>query len=186
MYFPLVFNCILWSLCRWYSRSIFFCFALLPSDLVLCEGYFLFTPSQFFSNFYLCIVQFTVAAFFFFQLSTVERQVFDFLGAMWGPILANFFHIIFVIFGFFGTHQLRPRYVIAVSSLFDLLLLFCVTFDHFYPIPCKNHSFFICNFFFFQYSVWSVLWVGWNIFIICFYLNVGDVQRLRVENGSVS
>ncbi|XP_046673513.1 sodium/potassium-transporting ATPase subunit beta-1-interacting protein isoform X2 [Homalodisca vitripennis] len=46
---------------------------------------------------------------------TTLRQVFDFLGYMWGPILANFFQIIFVIFGFFGVYQYRPRYTIAYS-----------------------------------------------------------------------
>uniref|UniRef100_A0A1B6LK35 Sodium/potassium-transporting ATPase subunit beta-1-interacting protein n=1 Tax=Graphocephala atropunctata TaxID=36148 RepID=A0A1B6LK35_9HEMI len=46
---------------------------------------------------------------------TTLRQIFDFLGYMWGPILANFFQIIFVIFGFFGVYQYRPRYAIAYS-----------------------------------------------------------------------
>lgn len=27
--------------------------------------------------------------------------------------------------------------------------------------------------FLFQYSVWNVLWLAWNAFLICFYLNVG-------------
>ena len=51
----------------------------------------------------------------FFQVSTIERQVFDFLGFMWIPILADFLNIIFVIFGFFGAHQYRPKYVVSVS-----------------------------------------------------------------------
>jgi hypothetical protein len=54
---------------------------------------------------------------FLLQVSTVERQVFDFLGYMWAPILANFFHIIFVIFGFFGTFQYRPKYIITVCNI---------------------------------------------------------------------
>jgi len=41
--------------------------------------------------------------------------VFDFLGFMWGPILANFFQIIFAIFGFFGVYQYRPKYIIVYS-----------------------------------------------------------------------
>lgn len=45
----------------------------------------------------------------------MERQVFDFLGYQWAPILANFFHIIAVILGLFGTIQYRPRYIVAVS-----------------------------------------------------------------------
>lgn len=86
-------------------------------------------------------------------VSTVERQVFDFLGYMWAPILANFFHIIFVIFGFFGTFQYRPKYIIT-------------------------------------YTVWCILWLGWNVFVICFYLSIGvldkDSDILNLGTGSVS
>lgn len=51
----------------------------------------------------------------YFQITIIERQVFDFLGFMWAPILANFFHIIFVIFGFFGCYQIRAKYIVTVS-----------------------------------------------------------------------
>ncbi|CAG2055019.1 unnamed protein product, partial [Timema podura] len=50
------------------------------------------------------------------QVSTIERQVFDFLGYMWAPILANFFNIIFVIFGFYGAFQFRPKYIITINN----------------------------------------------------------------------
>uniref|UniRef100_G3NDL6 Sodium/potassium-transporting ATPase subunit beta-1-interacting protein n=1 Tax=Gasterosteus aculeatus aculeatus TaxID=481459 RepID=G3NDL6_GASAC len=70
----------------------------------------------------------------------LERQVFDFLGYQWAPILANFFHIIAVILGLFGTIQYRPRYIVA-------------------------------------YTVWAALWVAWNVFIICFYLDVGGLSK---------
>ncbi|XP_061591941.1 sodium/potassium-transporting ATPase subunit beta-1-interacting protein 4 isoform X1 [Cololabis saira] len=70
----------------------------------------------------------------------LERQVFDFLGYQWAPILANFFHIIVVILGLFGTIQYRPRYIIV-------------------------------------YTVWTALWVAWNVFIICFYLDVGGLSK---------
>ncbi|XP_049814225.1 uncharacterized protein LOC126260853 isoform X1 [Schistocerca nitens] len=86
-------------------------------------------------------------------VSTVERQVFDFLGYMWAPILANFFHIIFVIFGFFGAFQYRSKYLIT-------------------------------------YTVWNIVWIGWNVFIICFYLGIGildkDSDVLNLGTGSVS
>lgn len=49
------------------------------------------------------------------QLAIIERQIFDFLGYMWAPILANFFHIIFVIFGIFGSYLYRSNYIITVS-----------------------------------------------------------------------
>ncbi|XP_060516397.1 sodium/potassium-transporting ATPase subunit beta-1-interacting protein isoform X1 [Cylas formicarius] len=47
------------------------------------------------------------------MITVVERQVFDFLGFLWVPILVNFFQIIFIIFGFFGAYQYRPKYIIA-------------------------------------------------------------------------
>uniref|UniRef100_A0A674CFH5 Sodium/potassium-transporting ATPase subunit beta-1-interacting protein n=1 Tax=Salmo trutta TaxID=8032 RepID=A0A674CFH5_SALTR len=73
-------------------------------------------------------------------LVALERQVFDFLGYQWAPILANFFHIIIVILGLFGTIQYRPRYIVV-------------------------------------YTVWMALWVAWNVFIICYYLDVGDLTK---------
>ncbi|XP_076763250.1 sodium/potassium-transporting ATPase subunit beta-1-interacting protein isoform X3 [Xylocopa sonorina] len=86
-------------------------------------------------------------------ITTVERQVFDFLGFMWAPILVNFFNIIFVILGFFGAFQYRPRYIIS-------------------------------------YCVWNTLWLGWNVFIICFYLDVGVLSKnsdiLNLGTGSFS
>ncbi|XP_043677783.1 sodium/potassium-transporting ATPase subunit beta-1-interacting protein isoform X2 [Vespula pensylvanica] len=86
-------------------------------------------------------------------ITTVERQVFDFLGFMWAPILVNFFNIIFVILGFFGGFQYRPKYIIS-------------------------------------YCIWNTLWLGWNIFMICFYLSVGVLDKnsdiLNLGTGSFS
>lgn len=31
-----------------------------------------------------------------------------------------------------------------------------------------------------QYAVWLVLWVGWNAFIICFYLEVGRLSQVTL------
>uniref|UniRef100_A0A8B9M4H2 Sodium/potassium-transporting ATPase subunit beta-1-interacting protein n=1 Tax=Accipiter nisus TaxID=211598 RepID=A0A8B9M4H2_9AVES len=73
-------------------------------------------------------------------LAALERQVFDFLGYQWAPILANFLHIIIVILGLFGTIQYRPRYIVV-------------------------------------YAIWTAIWVTWNIFIICFYLEVGGLSK---------
>lgn len=50
-----------------------------------------------------------------FQLSTLERQVFDFLGYMWAPIIANTVQIICCILGCFGTYQMKAQYVAVVS-----------------------------------------------------------------------
>ncbi|XP_037549317.1 sodium/potassium-transporting ATPase subunit beta-1-interacting protein 1 isoform X2 [Nematolebias whitei] len=74
-------------------------------------------------------------------VAALQRQVFDFLGYQWAPILANFLHIMAVILGMFGTVQFRFRYLIF-------------------------------------YAVWLVLWVGWNSFIICFYLEVGNLSQV--------
>ncbi|XP_061610547.1 sodium/potassium-transporting ATPase subunit beta-1-interacting protein 2 isoform X3 [Phyllopteryx taeniolatus] len=74
-------------------------------------------------------------------VSVFERQIIDFLGYQWAPILTNFLHIIVVILGLFGTIQFRPRYVTG-------------------------------------YAAWLVIWMTWNVFIICFYLEVGELSKL--------
>ncbi|XP_077017754.1 sodium/potassium-transporting ATPase subunit beta-1-interacting protein 4 isoform X2 [Tamandua tetradactyla] len=76
-----------------------------------------------------------------FQLvMALERQVFDFLGYQWAPILANFLHIVAVTLGLLGTVQYRPRLVVG-------------------------------------YTAWMAVWVIWNVFIICFYLEVGGLSQ---------
>ena len=73
-------------------------------------------------------------------ISTFERQIFDFMGYMWLPILANFLNIIFVIFGLFAVYQYSARYMLA-------------------------------------YSVWTVVWLAYNVFIISYYLDLGDLNK---------
>ncbi|XP_060084840.1 sodium/potassium-transporting ATPase subunit beta-1-interacting protein 3-like [Ylistrum balloti] len=75
-------------------------------------------------------------------LSTLERQVFDFLGFMWAPIIANFFQLVCVIIGGFGAYQYRTKFIAV-------------------------------------YSTWSLIWLGWNVFVICLYLEVGVLNRKR-------
>uniref|UniRef100_A0A8B9Q8I3 Sodium/potassium-transporting ATPase subunit beta-1-interacting protein n=1 Tax=Apteryx owenii TaxID=8824 RepID=A0A8B9Q8I3_APTOW len=59
----------------------------------------------------------TLVGFCCLQLvAALQRQVFDFLGYQWAPILANFLHILAVILGIFGTVQYRSKYLIAVGS----------------------------------------------------------------------
>uniref|UniRef100_A0A4W6E0M8 Sodium/potassium-transporting ATPase subunit beta-1-interacting protein n=1 Tax=Lates calcarifer TaxID=8187 RepID=A0A4W6E0M8_LATCA len=74
------------------------------------------------------------------QITALERQVFDFLGYQWAPIMINFFHIIMVILGLFGAIQYRSRYVI-------------------------------------MYLLWTLLWVGWNVFVSCLYLDLGGLSK---------
>lgn len=77
------------------------------------------------------------------QVAALQRQVFDFLGYQWAPILANFLHIMAVILGMFGTVQFRFRYLIFVSSVYPSsctgvpvpALTVCVTYGPQTPIP---------------------------------------------------
>ncbi|XP_062049196.1 sodium/potassium-transporting ATPase subunit beta-1-interacting protein 1 isoform X3 [Lepus europaeus] len=95
-----------------------------------------------------CSGRCTLVAFCCLQLvAALQRQIFDFLGYQWAPILANFLHIMAVILGIFGTVQYRSRYLIL-------------------------------------YAAWLVLWVGWNAFIICFYLEVGQLSQAPLLPGS--
>ncbi|XP_073811237.1 sodium/potassium-transporting ATPase subunit beta-1-interacting protein isoform X1 [Musca autumnalis] len=96
---------------------------------------------------------FLLSTCFLQMITIIERQVFDFLGYMWAPIFVNFFHILFIIFGFYGAYHFRIKYIIT-------------------------------------YLIWNFLWIGWNAFLICFYLNVGTLDRdsdlLNLGTGSVS
>lgn len=60
----------------------------------------------------------------FLQLAALERQIFDFLGFQWAPILGNFLQIIVVILGLFGTIQFRPRYIVVVSLIYYISFCF--------------------------------------------------------------
>lgn len=73
----------------------------------------------------------------FFQLAALERQIFDFLGFQWAPILGNFLQIIVVILGLFGTIQFRPRYIVVVSLIYSLLF-FAIAFK---SCPITKHNF---------------------------------------------
>ncbi|KAK6186669.1 hypothetical protein SNE40_005955 [Patella caerulea] len=75
-------------------------------------------------------------------VGAIERQVFDFLGYMWAPIIGNFFTIACTVIGLFGACQYRPKFIIV-------------------------------------FTVWSLLWLGWNMFVICLYLEVGVLSRTR-------
>ncbi|XP_059048129.1 uncharacterized protein LOC131843479 [Achroia grisella] len=77
---------------------------------------------------------------------TVQRQVFDFLGYMWLPIIANFVNILLIIFGSFGAVQYITNYIIS-------------------------------------FAIWSFTWLTWNMFLICYYLNLGTLNR---ESGILS
>lgn len=65
---------------------------------------------------------------FIFQIITVQRQVFDFLGFMWLPIIANFTNILLIIFGSFGAVQYITKYLLAVSIAITYMAYFGPTF----------------------------------------------------------
>ncbi|XP_036915741.1 sodium/potassium-transporting ATPase subunit beta-1-interacting protein 4 [Sturnira hondurensis] len=83
-----------------------------------------------------------------FQLVTaLVRQVFNFLGYQWAPVLATFVHVVMVLLGLFGAFQYWPPYLVVVS-----------------PLMLHGHT-------------WAAIWVTWNIFITCFYLEVGGLSK---------
>lgn len=70
------------------------------------------------------------------QVAALERQIFDFLGYQWAPILANFLHIMAVILGIFGTVQYRSRYLILVWLTWPLHKPTPSSHPHPFP-PCS-------------------------------------------------
>ncbi|XP_029689277.1 sodium/potassium-transporting ATPase subunit beta-1-interacting protein 3-like [Takifugu rubripes] len=43
------------------------------------------------------------------EITALERQVSDFLGYQWAPIITNFLHVVVVVLGLFGVTQCRFR-----------------------------------------------------------------------------
>ena len=78
-------------------------------------------------------------------ISTLERQIFDFLGYMWLPMLANGLHFIVVILGIFGVYQYTSKHMVT-------------------------------------YLAWCLLWSAWNAFVICYYLQTGNLNRNKTED----
>ena len=147
-------------------------------------------------------------SFALLQVAALERQIFDFLGYQWAPILANFLHIMAVILGIFGTIQYRSKYLMMVGTAADAAPHARVQHHRPWgwlsprsPPVSKPKSLWIwwdpasgakggwtgrclfgmaCpdRFSSRQYAVWLVLWVGWNAFIICFYLEVGRLSQV--------
>ena len=60
-------------------------------------------------------------------ISTLERQIFDFLGFMWVPILANFLHTIVVILGIFGVYQYTSRHILTYLGSYFLCFTYVET-----------------------------------------------------------
>jgi len=68
-----------------------------------------------------CSARCFLTAIIILQLLVVlERLVFDFLGAVWGLIIANFVHLLFVVVGLFSVLHYRPR--LLGLNLFWLLI----------------------------------------------------------------
>lgn len=90
---------------------------------------------------------------------------------MWAPILVNFFQILFIIFGFYGAYHFRIKYIITVSISMLPLYAYVGAIT-----LIDNPNFVIFG----QYLLWNFIWIGWNAFLICFYLDVGTLNRVRV------
>lgn len=59
-----------------------------------------------------------------------------------------------------------------------------VCLDYFYFIYLQLFTYTFKNkrlWILFQFCMWNVLWLAWNIFIICFYLNVGVLDKVSKE-----
>uniref|UniRef100_A0A8C6WKF7 Sodium/potassium-transporting ATPase subunit beta-1-interacting protein n=1 Tax=Neogobius melanostomus TaxID=47308 RepID=A0A8C6WKF7_9GOBI len=82
-------------------------------------------------------------------ITALERQVLDFLGYQWAPIMVNFLQVVMVILGLFGAIQYRSRYVV-------------------------------------MYLLWTLLWVGWNVFVCCLYLDLGGLSKVLYLSGGYS
>ena len=50
------------------------------------------------------------------KIFLIERSIFDFMGFMFGMIIADVFYLIFLIIGLFGAYQYRVNYVAMVCS----------------------------------------------------------------------
>lgn len=109
-----------------------------------------------------------------FQILTVQRQVFDFLGYMWLPIIANFMNILLIIFGSFGAVQYVTKYLLAVSTNTNTVgCVWLLVLSH-------KISLFLSIL---QYAIWSCMWLTWNIFLICYYLNLGTLDRVSWQQN---
>lgn len=67
-------------------------------------------------------------------------------------------------------------YALILHLLLKMVSLHCL-FEHY---MCCLIYFCVCvsACAHFQYAVWLVIWVGWNSFIICFYLEVGHLSQV--------
>jgi hypothetical protein len=72
----------------------------------------------------------------------MERTIFDFMGFMFGMIVADTLYLMFLVVGLFGAYQYRVNYVVTTVLV-------------------------------------TLLWIGWNLFIICNYLNIGFLDRVK-------
>lgn len=74
-----------------------------------------------------------------------------------------------------SLHLAVPRRTMLIDIRFFIIDLLSIKSFHL-------HILFFCLFAFIrlcvQYTVWTALWVTWNVFIICFYLEVGGLSKV--------
>jgi hypothetical protein len=78
---------------------------------------------------------------------------------MFGMIIADVIQLIFIIVGLFGAYQYRANYIVAVSQ-------------------SKNLKSCLFSMFLFKCMIWSLLWIGWNLFVVSNYANFGVLNRV--------
>ena len=55
---------------------------------------------------------------FILKIFLIERSIFDFMGFMFGMIIADLLFMTFLIIGLFGAYQYRVNYVASVSVIY--------------------------------------------------------------------
>ncbi len=88
------------------------------------------------------------------------------MGFMYGMIIVDVFYLLFLIIGLFGAYQYRVNYVAAVSQ--TLILSICT--KHFFTFRTV-----------FKSTIFSLVWIAWNLFVVCNYLNVGFLDKVFGE-----
>ena len=104
-------------------------------------------------------------------ISLVERQIFDFLGYMWLPMLANFCNTIIAILAIFGNYQYHTTYLF-IYIVWTLCWIGWNTFIGksivMIETSIRIHILIIKYVKFWNTSFW--------FFLVCFYLELGNLE----------
>lgn len=117
---------------------------------------------------------------FLFQLVSVgARQAFDFLGFMWGSVLANFFELLFIIFGIFGVVQSDVLYLLSYSAWSVVWCIWNIFVVLYYlELPIFSNSFDVMSLGADSVSWWESNGPGCRIF---FYPNHTGIEEDAIK-----